>query len=247
MSNKVYYRVNGKEITQDMVHDFVHSMGPQGQNFHNEEGFKQVAEELLNQELFYLDAKENELEKDEDFIKELDLLKDQFLKQYAIRKFLDNVSVTEEEVKEMYENNKESLKDVYKFKASHILVDDEDKAKEIKNKLDNGESFEDLAKEFSKDGSGSLGGSLGEFYSGQMVPEFENALLELSIDEISNPVKSQFGYHIIKLEDKTLERENTYENYKDDIQRNLQMSKQQEEYLNRTNELKDKYKVERVD
>ncbi len=106
--------------------------------------------------------------------------------------------------------------------------------KEYQEKLDNGESFEDLAKEFSKDGSGSLGGSLGEFYSGQMVPEFENALLELSIDEISNPVKSQFGYHIIKLEDKSVERENTYENYKDDIQRNLKMSKQQEEYFNKT-------------
>lgn len=107
-----------------------------------------------------------------------------------------NVEVSEDEVKERYERMKSEIE------AQHILVTEEDEANDIKKKLDDGESFEDLAKDFSIDGSAEDGGALGYFSAGQMVSEFEDAAYTLEIDEISDPVKSEHGFHIIKVTDK---------------------------------------------
>lgn len=105
--------------------------------------------------------------------------------------------VTEEEIKEYYEDNKDQFA---KRDASHILVADEKTAKEVKEKLDNGEDFAKLAKEYSTDTANAAnGGNLGTFSKGQMVKEFEDAAFALKEGEISEPIKTQFGYHIIKL------------------------------------------------
>ncbi len=108
----------------------------------------------------------------------------------------EDVEVTDEEISEYYEKMK------YEVKASHILVEDEELANEIKGKLDEGEDFEKLAKKHSTDSSSDNGGDLGYFTVDNMVPEFEEMAYKLDIDEISNPVKSSFGYHIILLTDK---------------------------------------------
>ncbi|MBT7609653.1 MAG: peptidylprolyl isomerase [Bacteriovoracaceae bacterium] len=84
------------------------------------------------------------------------------------------------------------------MRASHILVDQEFEANDLLKKLDEGVSFEELAKDFSKCPSGQSGGDLGEFGKGQMVVPFEEACLALEIDQVSLPVKTQFGYHLIK-------------------------------------------------
>lgn len=105
--------------------------------------------------------------------------------------------VTDEEIKQYYEDNKDQFS---KRDTSHILVDDEKTAKEIKEKLDKGEDFAALAKEYSKDtANADNGGNLGEFSKGQMVKEFEDAAFALKEGEISEPIKTQFGYHIIKI------------------------------------------------
>lgn len=244
---EIYYRVNGKEITHNDVHDFVHSMGQEGMRYHNEEGFQQIADELLNQELFLLDALDRGLDKDEEYIREVEFAKEQILKQYAIRDILNSVKVDEEKVKDFYEANKEQFTDIYKFKASHILVDDEQKAKELKAKIDAGESFEEIAKSDSTCPSSQRGGDLGEFQSGQMVKEFENALLEMENGEISDVVKTQFGYHIIRLDNKEILKENKYENFKDELERTLLSQLQQEVYVGKAEELKNKYNVESVE
>lgn len=110
---------------------------------------------------------------------------------------LKDVKVDEKELKEFTETYKPEIK------ARHILVEDEKTANEVKKKLDEGGKFEDLAKEYSKDpGSAQNGGDLGWFGAGKMVPEFEQAAYALKVDEISAPVKSQHGYHIIQLTDK---------------------------------------------
>jgi foldase protein PrsA len=110
---------------------------------------------------------------------------------------LKDVKVDEKELKEFTETYKPEIK------ARHILVEDEKTANEVKKKLDEGGKFEDLAKEYSKDpGSAQNGGDLGWFGAGKMVPEFEQASYALKVDEISAPVKSQHGYHIIQLTDK---------------------------------------------
>lgn len=95
----------------------------------------------------------------------------------------------------------ESCADVY-VKASHILVDTKVQADIIKSKLDNGESFEKLASEYSKCPSGKNGGDLGYFGRGQMVREFEYAAFSLPVGQVSDPVHTQFGWHIIKVYDR---------------------------------------------
>lgn len=91
---------------------------------------------------------------------------------------------------------------VTSVKASHILVDSKAEADLLKSKIDKGECFETLAKKYSKCPSGENGGDLGYFERGQMVPEFEDAAFNLPIGAVSNPVRTQFGWHIIKVYDK---------------------------------------------
>ncbi|PDZ64495.1 peptidylprolyl isomerase [Bacillus cereus] len=121
-------------------------------------------------------------------------------------------SVTEKDVKDHYKPE---------IKASHILVSDENEAKEIKKKLDAGASFEELAKQESQDLlSKDKGGDLGYFHSGTMTPEFETAAYKLNIDQISEPVKSPNGYHIIKLTGK--KDLQPYDEVKGSIRKNLE-------------------------
>ena len=82
--------------------------------------------------------------------------------------------------------------------AMHILVDHEYEAEDLIKKLENGEKFEQLAADFSKCPSGKQGGNLGEFGKGMMVEEFEKAAFDLEVGQVSGPVKTQFGYHLIK-------------------------------------------------
>ncbi|ALQ66906.1 peptidylprolyl isomerase PrsA [Bacillus thuringiensis] len=121
-------------------------------------------------------------------------------------------SVTEKDVKDHYKPE---------IKASHILVSDENEAKEIKKKLDAGASFEELAKQESQDLlSKEKGGDLGYFNSGTMTPEFETAAYKLKIGQISDSVKSPNGYHIIKLTGKKDLK--PYDEVKDSIRKNLE-------------------------
>lgn len=91
---------------------------------------------------------------------------------------------------------------VTSVRASHILVNTKAEADSLKTRIDNGESFETLAKKYSKCPSGSEGGDLGYFERGQMVKEFENAAFSLPVGKVSDPIRTQFGWHIIKVYDK---------------------------------------------
>ncbi len=94
------------------------------------------------------------------------------------------------------------MEEITKVKASHILVSSESEAKALKSEIDEGASFEELAKKYSKCPSGKNGGDLGYFRRGQMVKEFENAAFDPEKNKVSDPIKTQFGYHLIKVYDK---------------------------------------------
>lgn len=128
----------------------------------------------------------------------------------------EDIEISEEDLKERHE-----LKNT-EIKAQHILVEDEETANEVKKKLDEGGDFAELAKEYSTDGSAEQGGDLGYFSQGKMVPEFEEAAFNMEPGEVSDPVQSQFGFHIIKVNDKReVEEPTKFEDVKDDIRREL--------------------------
>lgn len=245
MEDKVLLKIEGFEVTQDDVNEFLTKMGQDGFQFNNEEGKKQIANELMNQHLIYLDAKENGLEEDPDFQKELEIAKEQILRQFSMRKVLESVKVSDEDVKNYFDSHKDQFRKMYQYRASHILVEDEEKAKLVQERLNKGEAFEDLAKELSTCPSSQNGGDLGSFTSGQMVPEFDQALEQMEAGNLSDLVKTQFGYHIIKLVDKKVARDNDFESNKSQIEAIVLGQKQQDEYLEKTTELQEKYKVER--
>ncbi|WP_373502033.1 peptidylprolyl isomerase [Aestuariivirga sp.] len=110
--------------------------------------------------------------------------------------------VTEEEMKAVYDGEAAKLQQTERVRARHILVGTEQEAKDILARLAKGEKFEDLAKQFSLDGSKDYGGDLGYFTAPEMVPEFSKATFALKAGETSQPVKTDFGWHIIRLEDR---------------------------------------------
>lgn len=242
--NKVLATVNGRDITETDVNDFLKQLPPQAMaQFSTPDGKTRIVKELVNQELIYLNAIEEKLNEEEDFLEQLENVKESLLKQYAINKLLSDITVSEEEMVEFYNKEKANFIEGEKARASHILVDDEEKALEILESINNGLSFEDAAKEYSTCPSKERGGDLGEFAKGQMVPEFEQAAFSLEEGQISEPVKTQFGYHIIKLVKKTEPSVIPFENVKEQIEKHLLALKQQEKYNGKTDSLKEKYEV----
>lgn len=126
----------------------------------------------------------------------------------------DGVEVTDEELEKFYDENKGLFAEV---EARHILVEEEDKAEEVKEKLDDGADFEELVKEYSTDtGTVPEGGSVGTVTEeSQLVPEFIETALKLKEGEISDPVQSSFGYHIIKVDERT---EKSLEDNRDEVE-----------------------------
>lgn len=245
MNNKVLATVNGKEITEDIVMKFLNDLGPQtAMQFQSPEGMKKVVEELINQEMLYLDAKENNLEEEEEFKEQLEKFQEGLLKQYAVNKVIKDVETNDEELKKFFEDNKEHYGTEESITSSHILVESEEKAKEVIEEIKNGKSFEEAAKEHSSCPSKDQGGNLGESTRGKMVPEFEDAAFDMEVGTISEPVKTEFGYHIIKLADKKEAGTISFEDVKDQVQAQVLGRKQQEAYLEKTNSLREKYEVE---
>lgn len=174
-----------------------------------------------------------------------DDLKGDIIQYVQIEKLVDSrISVTDEEINEYFEENKEKLGQEEQVKASHILVEDEKTAKDLKKQLDDGADFAELAKEHSTDpGSAENGGELGFFGKGKMVKEFEDVAFATKVGEISEPVKSEKGYHIIKVEEKKEAKEATLEEKKEEIKDTLYRNKVQTEYATWMNEKKQEYKI----
>lgn len=162
-----------------------------------------------------------------------------------IEKLLEpQIEITEEEMQTYFDENKDSFAQTKQVKASHILVEDEETANEVKEKLDSGEDFAELAKEYSTDtASAESGGDLGFFGEGSMVAEFEEAAFSMKVDEVSDPVKSDYGYHIIKVTEIQEAAEANFDNSKEEIQGILLDEKLTTEYPTWLEEKQEEYNV----
>ena len=163
--------------------------------------YPKIVNELINQHLITKQAYKDKFDKQEEVIDILKKNKDQIIAQYWLNNFLLN-KTSEEKIKNFYTKYLETFKTFKEFNASHILVNEEDEAFQIIKKLENKSKFSELAKSYSVGPSKEKGGNLGWFRSGQMVKEFEEAILKLKKGTITKkPVKTRFGYHIIMLND----------------------------------------------
>ncbi len=244
---KVLAVVGGKQITDMDVDAMIASMGQTGQNYNSPQGRAAILEELINQKLLLLDATRNLYERDQAFKDQLARVKEEMLVNYAVSKAVSGVRVTDDEAKQYFDEHPEQFAGQEQVAASHILVEDEAQAKQLLDAIRAGElSFEDAAAKHSKCPSSRNGGSLGEFGRGQMVPEFDEACFSMEIGEVRGPVKTQFGYHIIRLDGKKAAEPMHFGDVREAINRQLTMEKQQAAYRSKINQLKILYPVDRA-
>ncbi len=167
--------------------------------------------------------------------------------QVKLEKLLKaKITVTDKEVEEYFATNKEMYDEEEQVKVSHILVDNEKQAQEIRQKLLEGQDFAELAKEYSLDDQNKdSGGDLGMVSRGQMVEEFEAAAFALPVGEISSPIETSFGFHIIKVTEKVPAKTATLEKNKEEIHNTLLNQKMEAEYSTWLEEMLKKHKVEK--
>lgn len=247
MENKILATVAGTEITEQDLEAVIKRYPAQQQAmFSTENGKKQLLEQLISFELFYNLGKEIKLDNSEEFLTEIERLKKDLLTQMIINKTLSEVTITDEEATKYYEENKDNFSERETVTAKHILVDNEEAANKIKDEIVAGNiSFEEAAEKYSSCPSKEQGGSLGAFSRGMMVPEFEEASFTLPIGEVSDAVKTQFGYHIIKVTDRSEKKIKPFEDVKDVVMNTLMTERQQAKYMDVVNELSDKYEIKR--
>ena len=163
--------------------------------------YPNIVNELINQHLITKQAYREKLDKQKEIVEILKKNKDQIMAKYWLNNFLTN-NTSEEKIQDFYAKYLENFKTFKEFNASHILVKDENEALQIIEKLKIKSEFSKLAKSYSIGPSKKNGGNLGWFRTGQMVKEFEEAVLKLKKGKITKkPVKTKFGYHIIMLND----------------------------------------------
>ncbi len=208
--NKVMAKVNGKEIRENDLKAELNALSLLGRGEDQDsftfdkldlESKKEFTRSIVIGDLLLNEAKKSKIEKTPSYKELLKITEKQLLQKLFLEKMVKE-HVTEEKLKAKYAEIVKQQSDEEEYKVSHILLKTENEAKEIKKKLDKGADFSKLAQENSLDGNKDTGGSLGYFTKGQMVPSFEEAVFAMKIGEISGPVKTDFGYHIIKLEDK---------------------------------------------
>lgn len=198
---EVVATVNGEAITQRDVAIAVETLGPQLQRVPEQLRPAIIIDMLIDQKVLADAARSEGVEDNEIYKQRLAYFTDQALRDAYVETVLAD-SITDEEVKTRYDAEVAKLPAQEEARARHILVETEEAAKEVAEAAKGGADFAELAKEKSTGPSGPNGGDLGYFTADRMVPEFSAAAFALEVGGISDPIKTQFGWHVIKLEDK---------------------------------------------
>ena len=243
MSNQeILATVAGEVITEADVNAFIQNMPKEQQMYASNPQFRQqIVDQLINYRLFSKYAEEMKMDETAEFEAALNNARKEILASMAISETVKTVEVTEEDMKSFYEENSNYFEKGATVSAKHILVKEEEKCQEILEEIIAGKVFEEAAQQYSTCPSGQKGGDLGEFGKGQMVKEFEEAAFAAEIGQVVGPVKTQFGYHLIKVEAKNEATVTPFEEVKEQIRRNLMQQKQNKAYADKAAELKAKY------
>ena len=246
MTEKILARVGTLTVTENEVNELIASLGQRASAYNTPEGRRAILNQLIGNKLLLLDARRNLYEAEAEFKAQLNAVKENLLVNYAAEKAVSSVKVTDEEAENYYNENKEQFIGEETVNASHILVKEEALAKEIYEKISSGAmTFENAAKEYSTCPSKNAGGNLGDFGKGQMVPEFDTAVFSMEVGELTKePVKTQFGYHLIRLNSKKEAELTPFTAIKEEIKRALMHEKQRGAYESKINQLKIMYPVD---
>ena len=232
------YTISDKEIDQ-----FIGTLSKEQQMYKDVPQFReQVRERLEEISLFAMEGEEKGLDNTDIYKDTMLIARRDILGQLAMAEAIDNIEVTEDEAKEFYEANKQSFAKGAAVTAKHILMATEEELLSVKEEIESGtKTFEEAAKEYSTCPSGKSGGSLGTFGKGQMVKEFEEASFTGELNTIIGPVKTQFGYHLIWVDDRTDASVKSYEEVASQVEKMVKSEKQQEAYDAKVAELRKKY------
>lgn len=222
--NPVLAELYGEQIKRLDVVELINTMPAQMQQIPADQLFQLALEQVINNKVIDNNAKTSGLEKDPEVIKQLEDIKVQIVRN----KYLENTiksKLTNERLLSQYDSYLANFPEVEEVKVAHILVEDEKLAKTLIGKLKKGASFADLAKENSTDGSADDGGNLGYFAKTDVVPEFAEAAFALDAGTYSKtPVKTDFGFHIIKVDEKRKRPPASLEEAKPFMKQELQRS-----------------------
>jgi peptidyl-prolyl cis-trans isomerase C len=241
-SNPVLAKVNGAEIRQSDVALAEEELGPSLAQMDPATKKDNVLSFLIDMKIVAKAAEDKKIENSDDFKKRMAFTRSRLLMDSLLASE-GKAATTDEAMKKVYEDASKQITGEQEVHARHILVETEDEAKAVKAELDKGADFAELAKKKSKDPGASDGGDLGFFTKDQMVPEFSTVAFALEPGKISDPVKSQFGWHIIKVEEKRNRKAPDFEQVKGQIETYV-TRKAQADYVAK---LRETAKVERVD
>jgi len=233
--------VNGQPVSRAAVNVLTDELAETqgGQNVPEDK----IMDQVISRELLRQEAEKLNLAKAPENAARIEHYQRMLFSQIAAESFIKNAKVSDEDMKKEYNQRISEMK-LIEYKARHILVDTEAAAKDVLQRLQKGEKFEDLAKQFSKDpGSKDKGGDLGWFDAQRMVAPFSKAVTELKNGETTSaPVQTQFGWHIIRREDSRDQPPPPFDEVKEQISNKLQMDKLQQHI----DEMKKTAKIERM-
>jgi peptidyl-prolyl cis-trans isomerase C len=206
-----------------------------------------ILDQLIDELLLYNEALDLGYLKNEEYIDQMEQAQKQLLISLLVRDKIDkSITVTDEEIIAYFKNNPEQFKELEQRKAKHILVKSKAQANEISKKLKKGGNFSTLAKKYSIDeATAKNGGDIGWFTTGRLVPEFEKVAFTLKKGQLSGPVKTQFGYHIILLEDVNVRPNLKLEEVKGQIQQIVSTNKKRNVTNDYLKQLRTKHKISR--
>src|SRR6201987_6116357 len=199
--DKLLAKVNGSDIRQSDVALAEEELGPSLAQMDPAAKDENVLAFLIDMKIVAKAAEEKKVADSEEFKKRMAFARNRLLMDSLLASE-GKAATTDDAMKKVYEEASKQITGEQEVRARHILVETEDEAKAVKAELDKGADFAELAKKKSKDPGASDGGDLGFFTKDQMVPEFSAVAFTLEPGKISDPVKSQFGWHVIKVEEK---------------------------------------------
>ena len=241
-ANPVLAKVNGSEIRQSDMAIAEEELGPSLEKMDPATKKENLLAFLIDMKIVAKAAEDKKVEDSDEFKKRLAFARNRLLMDSLLANE-GKAATTDEAMKKVYDDAAKQITSEQEVHARHILVATEDEAKAIEEELKKGADFAELAKKKSKDPGASDGGDLGFFTKDQMVPEFSAVAFSLEPGKISDPVKSQFGWHIIKVEEKRNRKPPDFDQVKGQIESYV-TRKAQADYVAK---LRETAKIERLD